>query len=1009
MSEIPEEHKKQKPRAVYQVAKELKVITPTIIEFLEARGYNVSRKQMHPVSDEMYVELLHKFDRAKYLKYQSEHSTTREAVQKRDSKRFRKEEKEKLLAVKKETPESKQNKKIELPRKKTLKIVKPAPKEKSKPKEEKQTKTEDSKIKPVSPKAKEVTKPTSKAVISEEVDKKEKAIIKPEAVPEEKKETRKRSRRRSAAARRRRRKEKAALEARKEIKSKVEAKQEKIESKTEDAEKERKVITPHKIELPQPIALKIIKQAPDKAEEKIKKTKKEIGEAISKKDKGDIEKKTVDEKIVTEAKPKKRRLKRKRTVIKVESIEDTVETEHEDKIRTELKKQSSSKLSGKKEETHAKPSRKRRRRKSKTKVDPVITPERSKKTRKRTKISATEVAATIKETMAKMDGPAKKHKRHAHSAGSESLTEEEIKLIVSEFITTQELADIMDISYQDLIQRCLGMGMLISINQRLDRDTIELLAAEYDLEVEFVMDEEIENIPVEEVGENLVKRPPVVTVMGHVDHGKTTLLDHLRHSRVAEGEVGGITQHIGAYEVVFEDQRITFLDTPGHEAFTAMRARGAQLTDIVVLVVAADDRVMPQTLEAIDHARAANTVIIVAVNKIDKPEANVDAIYKQLSDHNVLVEEWGGKYQTAEISAKFGQGVDDLLAEIIVASDMLELKADSTIRAHGIVVESRLDKGLGAVATILIKSGTLNLHDPIVVGESYGRVRAMYNEYNERRDTAGPSTPVQVVGFNGVPQAGDHMVVYKTEKEVREISQRRQRQHRELSAHKIRSLSLEQASKQLQESKLKELPLIIKGDVHGSVEVLADALMKLSTSEVKVEIIHRGVGGITESDILLAAASNAIIIGFHVHPNVQARELARKEGVEIRLYRIIHEVVDEIRASLEGLLAPLKEEQIIGSLEVRQVFKISRLGSIAGSYVLDGKITRNSKVRLIRDDVEVWSGFLASLKRFKDDSREVATGFECGIALEGYRDIREGDRIEAYNIIETKRKLDAPA
>ncbi|NQU05718.1 MAG: translation initiation factor IF-2, partial [Calditrichaeota bacterium] len=569
-----------------------------------------------------------------------------------------------------------------------------------------------------------------------------------------------------------------------------------------------------------------------------------------------------------------------------------------------------------------------------------------------------------------------------------------------------ELANVMDIPVNEIIRVGLEMGMIISINQRLDHDTIELLAAEFEIEVEFVQ-EEMQEIEEEEYSqENLTPRQPVVTIMGHVDHGKTTLLDYLRKTRVAESEAGGITQHIGAYEVSCKEQVITFLDTPGHEAFTAMRARGAQVTDIVVLIVAADDKVMPQTLEAIDHAKAADVPIIIAINKIDKPSVNVDTIYKQLSDNNILVEKWGGKYQSAEISAKFGDGVDDLLSEILVAAELLELKADPSARARGVVIESRLDKGLGAVATILIKSGTLKIHEPFVIGQYYGRVRTMFNEFGVKREDAGPSIPVQVIGFDGVPQAGDRLMVFSSEKEAHEVAQRRQRQYREISMRQIKSLSLDQINRQMKEMELRELTLLIKGDVHGSVEVLSDALMRLSTTEVKVAIIHKGVGGISESDVLLASASQAIIIGFHVRPNPQAMEVARREGIEIRMYRIIHEVVDDVRKSLEGLLAPTHEERFIGSIEIRKVFKISRIGTVAGCYVTDGKVIRNNKVRLVRDDVEIWNGKLESLKRFKEDVKEVTSGFECGLSLEGFNDIRISDRVEAFEVIELARKLE---
>ncbi len=992
-------------RRVFEVAKELKVVTPTIIEFLEAKGYDVSRKQMHPVTEEMYVALLNKFDKAKFAQYQSEHSTTREAVQKRDYARLRKEEQQQLLAVKetKETPKEKASKKIELPKFSKF-IVEGAPPEP----EETTVKTDDDKDHETAEKdSKEPKEPAKTVAETKETD----AV---EVTKKRARKTKKKKVERSVED----------VKSAPERSAKVEPIDLQVDEKAIDStETEVAESVPHKIELPKGKSLKIVAEAPKKEKPKPEKTAKSKQKPKpKKKPEKVVEEEVIDTTSLAKAlekvegkgdstdKPSKRKLRRKRLKIKPETVEDALESEQEKKLAKDIEKQGKLKSGTAKADTPTKPSRKRRRKK-KTKAGDGAQPtsKPSGRSRKRQKVSATEVAATIKETMAKVEGRDKSRRRHTHSKEQVEVVDENAPLKVQEFITTQELSSLMDISFQEIIQCCLGMGMIVSINQRLDKDTIELLAAEFGFEVEFGVDELVEEIVEDENSENLEKRPPVVTIMGHVDHGKTTLLDYLRRTSVADSEVGGITQHIGAYEVTYNDEKIAFLDTPGHEAFTAMRARGAQITDIVVLVVAADDRVMPQTLEAIDHARAANTPIIVAINKIDKPEADPERLYKELADNNILVEKWGGKYQSTEISAKFGQGTDDLLAEILVAADMLELKADPTVRSRGVVVESRLDKGLGGVATILVQTGTLTPGNAIVVGENYGRVRSLFNERGEKKTEAGPSTPVQVVGFNGIPQAGDQMLVYPTEKEAREVSLRRQRQHRELSARKISSLTLEQASRRLQEASLKELPLLIKGDVHGSIEVLSDSLMRLSTEEVKVEIIHRGVGGINESDALLAAASGAVIIGFHVHPNLKARELARKEGLEIRLYRIIHEVVDDIRATLEGMLAPLQEEKVDGRLTVRQVFKVSRLGTIAGSYVLEGKIRRNSKVRLIRDDIEIWTGNLASLKRFKDDAKEVVSGFECGVALEGHRDVRIEDIIEVFSIVETKRTLDESA
>ena len=996
-------------RRVFEVAKELKVVTPAIIEFLEAKGYDVSRKQMHPVTEEMYVELLNKFDKAKFAQYQTEHSTTREAVQKRDTERLRKEEQHKILAVNVEKnvekKEKASSKKIELPKFSRF-IVEEARSETkaSTAKTDSGKRTEAEELvaqdiaKAAKSKAKKARSKDSSDVTSVELDTTKDPKITGRSVE-------------------------TSVISFDEVTEKVAKKAvtELTESeKTADSGKTRATEDGlHKIELPKGKPLRIVVEAPKKEEPKPKKIDKPKAKLQTKIDLS-IEEEVIDTSSLVKAldkvesktadstdKTSKRKLRRKRLKIKPETIEEVIESEQEKKLAKDIEKQGKLKSTASKTETPLKPSRRRKKKKTKPGESAApVAPIPSGRSRKRQKVSATEVAATIKETMAMVEGRGKSRRRHIHTRDQNEIVEDANLLRVTEFITTQELSSLMGITFQEIIQCCLGMGMIVSINQRLDKDTIELLASEFGFEVEFVTDEFIEEVPEDEVSGHLVKRPPVVTIMGHVDHGKTTLLDHLRRTSVAESEVGGITQHIGAYEVSIHGEKIAFLDTPGHEAFTAMRARGAQITDIVVLVVAADDRVMPQTLEAIDHARAANTPIVVAINKIDKPGADPERLYKELADNNILVEKWGGKFQSAEISAKFGQGIEELLTEILVAADMLELKADPDSRSRGVVVESRLDKGLGGVATILIQTGTLRPGDAIVVGENYGRVRSLYNERGEKRTEAGPSTPVQVVGFSGIPQAGDQMFVCPSEREARDFSLRRQRQHREQSARKISSLTLEQASRRLQEESLKELPLLIKGDVHGSIEVLSDSLMRLSTEEVKIEIIHRGVGGITESDALLAAASGAVIIGFHVHPNSKARELARKEGIEIRLYRIIHEVVDDIRATLEGMLAPLKEEKVIGRLTVRQVFKVSRLGSIAGAYVLEGKIARSSKVRLIRDDIEIWSGNLASLKRFKDDAKEVLSGFECGVALDGYKDIREEDIVEVYSIVETKRTLD---
>ncbi len=643
----------------------------------------------------------------------------------------------------------------------------------------------------------------------------------------------------------------------------------------------------------------------------------------------------------------------------------------------------------------------------KERVVPAALPEMAKGRRPKPKrVDVQAVESQLRQTLAAISEGRRVKKRRKRIVRDDGVEIETNVLRITEFVTTAELANLLEIEPSELIKKCIGMGMLVTLNQRLDKDTLVLLAAEYGTEVEFVSDDDDEEEEVEDVEGELLPRQPVVTVMGHVDHGKTTLLDYLRKTNVAGGEHGGITQHIGAYEVNIRDQRITFLDTPGHEAFTAMRARGAQITDIVVLVVAADDQVMPQTLEAIDHARAANVPIVIAINKIDKPNAAPETIKRQLADRGILIEEWGGKHQSAEISAKKGLFIEKLLDEILIAAEIAEIKAVFEGPARGVVLESRLDKGRGTMATVLIQRGTLRVGDAFVAGQHFGKIRMLLNEVGDRRDECFPGQPVQVVGFTGIPQAGDRFLVYGTEREAKEVANRRTQQQREQQYKQVRLMTLEQFSKQQAAgSGFKELNIVIKGDADGSVEVLADSLMKLSGTELKVNVIHKSVGAITESDVLLAAASRAIVIGFHVHPNPNARELAAREKIDIRLYKVIYNVVDDVRAALEGMLRPDYKEVVRATVLVRETFKISRVGTIAGCFVQNGTITRSSKVRLLRDGVEVWAGSLNSLQRFKDSVREVKEGFECGIVLDGFHDIKVGDLIEAFDTVAEARKL----
>ncbi|MCX6135684.1 MAG: translation initiation factor IF-2 [Ignavibacteriales bacterium] len=629
-----------------------------------------------------------------------------------------------------------------------------------------------------------------------------------------------------------------------------------------------------------------------------------------------------------------------------------------------------------------------------------------------------QVEKAIRETLAEMTDDSlgsraairKKRKKEREEEEQRLLEEKErdkMHIRVTEFVTVGELADLMRASVAEVIQKCMTLGIMVSINQRLEKDTIQLVADEFGYTVGFESEFTSDVLSdTDDDVEDLKPRAPVVTIMGHVDHGKTSLLDYIRRANVVAGEAGGITQHIGAYEVTLDGgKQITFLDTPGHEAFTAMRARGAQVTDIVVLVVAADDNVMPQTVEAISHAQAAAVPIVIAINKTDKGDANPDRIRQQLSEKGVLVEEWGGKHQAVELSAKTGKNVDQLLERILLEAEVLELKANPDRLARGVVVESELDRGKGIVATVLVQKGSLRIGDSFICGIWSGRARAMFDERGKRVEVAHPSQPVQLIGFDGIPQAGDDLVVLENDREAREISNKRQQLKREQDFRQRRMITLDDISKQIKEGQVKDLPIIVKGDVDGSVEALSDSLMKLSTGEVKVQVIHKGVGGISESDVLLAAASRAVIIGFHVRPNLNARRLAESEEVDIRLYSIIYDAINEVKSALEGMLAPSLSEQVLATVEVRDVFKISKIGTIAGCYVQDGKIVRNNKVRLVRDGLVVFDGGISSLKRFKEDVREVEQGFECGIALEGFNDIKAGDTVEAYTIVETKRKL----
>ena len=633
-------------------------------------------------------------------------------------------------------------------------------------------------------------------------------------------------------------------------------------------------------------------------------------------------------------------------------------------------------------------------------------------------VSEEDVAKQVKETLARLTSKGKnktskyrKEKRDSAFSRQQELEDQEMAesrvLKLTEFVTANELASMMDVSVNQVIGTCMSIGMMVSINQRLDAETINLVAEEFGYKTEYVSAELAQAIVEEEdAPEDLRPRAPIVTVMGHVDHGKTSLLDYIRKANVIAGEAGGITQHIGAYNVMLEDGRkITFLDTPGHEAFTAMRARGAKVTDIAIIIVAADDNVMPQTKEAINHAMAAGVPIVFAINKVDKPTANPDRIKEELANMNYLVEEWGGKYQSQDVSAKQGLGIKELMEKVLLEAEMLELKANPVRRATGSIIESTLDKGRGYVATVLVSNGTLKMGDIVLAGTHFGRVKAMFNERNQRIKEAGPSEPVLILGLNGAPTAGDTFHVIETEQEAREIANKREQLQREQGLRTQKILTLDELGRRIALGNFKELNVIVKGDVDGSIEALSDSLIKLSTEQIQVNVIHKAVGQISESDVTLAAASDAIIIGFQVRPSASARKYAEQEGVDIRMYSIIYDAIEEVKAAMEGMLTPEVKEVVTASIEVREVFHITKVGTVAGAMVKEGKVKRSDKARLVRDGIVIFSGSINALKRFKDDVKEVAFNYECGISLVNFNDLKVGDVIETYEEVEVKQTL----
>lgn len=732
----------------------------------------------------------------------------------------------------------------------------------------------------------------------------------------------------------------------------------------------------------------------------------------------------------------------KSTIVTPEEIEQPAEKETE-LIRAQVNKLEGPKVLGKIElpkesaknplvdlhKEHVKSERKKRQRIKKEPVKKVETadpaknfkkdaPKKGTPKEKKPELSEEDIQKQVKETLARLSERTKsksvklrkiKREEIREKLEEEALKAEEDKKIlhVTEFVSANQLAQMMEVPVTDIISACMSLGLFVSINQRLDAETISIIAEEFGYKLNFVS-AEIQEAIEEEVDDEseLTDRPPVVTVMGHVDHGKTSLLDYIRKANVIAGEAGGITQHIGAYNVVLENgKQITFIDTPGHEAFTAMRARGAQVTDVAIIVVAADDSVMPQTIEAINHAKAAGVPIVFAINKVDKPGANPDKIREALANMNFLVEEWGGKYQCQEISAKFGKNIDQLLDKVLLESEMLQLKANSNRRAVGTVIEAQLDKGRGYVTTLLVQNGTLHIGDVMLAGPYSGKIKAMQNERGAKIEVAGPSMPVRILGLSGAPQAGDKFNVMTDEREAREIASKRLQLQREQGLRAKKHITLDEIGRRIAIGNFQQLNILIKGDTDGSIEALTDALLKLSTEKIQVNIIHKAVGAISESDVLLASASDAIIVGFNVRPSASARKLSEKEEIDIRNYSVIYQAIEEVKAAMEGMLAPEFEEKIIGNAEIREVYNISKVGAVAGCYITDGKISRNSRIRIIRDGIVIHTGKLSSLKRFKDDVKDVTHGYECGLSIDKFDKIQSGDIVEAFEEIQIKAKL----
>ncbi len=1037
-----------------KIAREFNIGTSTIVDFLAKKGMSIDSNPNTKLSQEAYEILAKEFQKEKSLKDEARKTglsfTKRESISIPESEKEEKdipeatpakgkeedepEEKELLIKdlkssmVSSDSKKPAEEKKTEEDSAEKVKLSGPkilgkldsdklsgkaaAPKKEEKPEAEKEKSAKDERkpdvIEEKQPEAPaEQEKPVKETPKAAEEPQKEKEAPKEEIQEPEKKET-------AAKA------EKPADEKEELLQQATEKKAQAPEKKEEEPVTEKAESTPPEAE--KPTVKESEEPADEKKEEKTEEKKAETPKGSENFHKTEVKKlegvtilgkidlpaaKDKSKKPVASSTDPEKPKKRKRKRIRKERVADG------DKAATQPAEGGDSRKTAGKSDAQ-KPGQQKRQPQQQSKAK-----KGGRKDFVKPEVSDEEISRQIRETLATLSGGGKskaaKHRRLKRDLQQKQRDQDMEKaetqnktLQVTEFVSANELASLMDVPVVQIISTCMNLGLVVSINQRLDAETITIVADEFGYEVDFISVDAQETIEEEEDSpEQLKNRAPIVTVMGHVDHGKTSLLDQIRHANVIAGEAGGITQHIGAYSVQLEDDKvISFLDTPGHEAFTAMRARGARVTDVAIIVVAADDNVMPQTIEAINHAQAAGVPLVIAINKIDKPNANVEKIKEELANINILVEDWGGKYQSQEISAKNGVNIDKLLEKVLLEAELLDLKANPDRSATGTVIESSLDKGRGYLATILVQNGTLRIGDIVVAGNTHGKVKAMFNERNVRITECGPATPALILGLDGAPQAGDTFHVVKDEQEAKAITSKRQQLVREQGLRTQKHITLDEIGRRIAIGDFKELNVIIKGDVDGSVEALADSLLKLSTEEVQVNIIHKAVGSITEGDVLLASASNAVIVGFQVRPSLAARKLAENEEIDIRIYSVIYNAINEIKSAIEGMLAPEIEEKITANIEVRETFKITKVGTIAGCKVLDGKIHRNSNIRVIRDGIVVYTGYLGSLKRYKDDVKEVASGYECGLNIDKFNDIKVGDIIEAYETIEIARKLE---